>query len=279
MQRSSRIGMHDLRSIHRLVGECRELGNDATTWHRHLIEGLAGLTGGAIGFLGEVTGLRGDRPRHLGSSDWGWGCESERSEYYENFADFVAAPASYSSLAAYRRLFLADDGVCASRTQLFDDRRWESTKDYQIVLRPLRAGYVLWCNRSLPGAAADVSIGIHLLRPGGRRDFGARDRAVVEEIQVCLAPLVGGPLASFADPSPMALPPQARRVLRCLLEGDTDKQIASRMRLSPHTVNQYTKVIFRHFHARSRTELMARWIRRGWCLPPDPPSGRFNSWS
>jgi DNA-binding NarL/FixJ family response regulator len=112
------------------------------------------------------------------------------------------------------------------------------------------------------------------MRTGSRRDFGPRDRAIVQETQAALVGLIGGPLARFADPSPMALVPQVRRVLRCMLEGDSDKQIARRMKLSPYTVNQYTKVIFRHFRVRSRTELMARWIRRGWSNRPIPPGSR-----
>jgi DNA-binding CsgD family transcriptional regulator len=50
-------------------------------------------------------------------------------------------------------------------------------------------------------------------------------------------------------------------VLRCLLEGD-DKQIALRLGLGRHTVNQYIKTIFRHFGTASRGELLARWICR-----------------
>jgi DNA-binding NarL/FixJ family response regulator len=59
------------------------------------------------------------------------------------------------------------------------------------------------------------------------------------------------------------LPPRVRQVLRCLLEGDGDKQIAVRLGLTRHTVNQYTKLLFRHFGVASRTELLARWVRRG----------------
>jgi DNA-binding CsgD family transcriptional regulator len=48
------------------------------------------------------------------------------------------------------------------------------------------------------------------------------------------------------------------------LEGDGDKQIAARLVLSKYTVNQYTKLIFRHFGVNSRPELLARWVRRGY---------------
>jgi DNA-binding CsgD family transcriptional regulator len=75
---------------------------------------------------------------------------------------------------------------------------------------------------------------------------------------------VGGPLARFSDPSPCDLAPRVRQVLALLLQGDGDKQIASRLKISPHTVNQYLKTLYRHFRVESRAELLARWIRRGW---------------
>jgi len=79
-----------------------------------------------------------------------------------------------------------------------------------------------------------------------------------------IAPLIGGPLARFSDPSPADLPPRVRQVLRCLLEADGDKEIASRVGISVHTVNQYTKMIYQHFGVNGRAVLLARWIRRGW---------------
>jgi DNA-binding CsgD family transcriptional regulator len=53
-----------------------------------------------------------------------------------------------------------------------------------------------------------------------------------------------------------------RQVLRALLEGDGDKQIARRLGLTRYTVNQYVKSLFRHFGVQSRAELLARWVRR-----------------
>jgi DNA-binding CsgD family transcriptional regulator len=273
MFKSSKIRTHEYRSIYQLVGECRELGDDVTTWQRHLIEQMAGLTGGSIGFCGEFAGFRGMRPRYLGQSEWGWSDESDRSSYLANIANFAKNPESYSSMVAYHRKSVGNDGICLSRSQLFDDRSWTATLDYQKAFRPIRMKNALWCIRTLPGVAADESSGIHLLRSGDQ-DFGPRDRAIVEETHAALVPLIGGPLARFADPSPMALVPQVRRVLQCMLEGDSDKQIAFRMRLSTYTVNQYTKVVFRHFRVRGRTELMARWIRRRWSIRPGPPGSQ-----
>jgi hypothetical protein len=76
-------------------------------------------------------------------------------------------------------------------------------------------------------------------------------------------------------------------VLRCLLEGDSDKQVGLRLGLPRHTVNQYAKQIFAHFGVGSRAELLARWVRRGWggrfvwaeASPPDGLMGRIGGLS
>lgn len=81
------------------------------------------------------------------------------------------------------------------------------------------------------------------------------------------------------SPSPTELPSRVRQTLRCLLEGDSDQQIAARLGLGRHTINQYAKKIFAHFGVGSRTELLARWIRLGWgnefaLAEPDAMQGR-----
>ena len=95
------------------------------------------------------------------------------------------------------------------------------------------------------------------------RTSAPRARAVVRESQAIVAPLIGGPLARFTEPAPSNLTPRRREVLRCLLEGDGDKQIAARLGMSQHTVNTHTKTIYHHFTVQSH-ELLARWISRGW---------------
>lgn len=131
-----------------------------------------------------------------------------------------------------------------------------------MIYRPCGLDSVLWCFRPISSASADENSGVILTRAAGRPGFDARHRRIVREAHAAIAPLIGGPLARFADPSPMTLTARTRQVLACLLEGDGDKQIAVRLRMSPHTVNQYTKVIYHHFGCRSRAEVLALWIRR-----------------
>jgi DNA-binding CsgD family transcriptional regulator len=258
------LRIKDVREIMRVVGECRELGDDKTIWKRHAIERFAALSNSAVGSCSEIAGFRSLRLRFLDPTDAGWATDSDRTHYYAGHAKLLEDPKALESLLTYHQWCVRDDGVCLSRSQLFTERRWLAMAEYQTCFRPIQLKNTLWCIRSLDGTNSDMSFGLSLFRPRESQTFGARDRAIVQLGMAALAPMIGGPLSGSIEPSPTDLAPQVRRVLRCLLEGDSDKQIALRMRLSRHTVNQYTKVIYRHFRVRGRSELMARWIRRGW---------------
>ena len=78
-----------------------------------------------------------------------------------------------------------------------------------------------------------------------------------------LGRLIGPVLASASDPcSPTRLPPRVQDTLRCLLDGDGEKQAAARSSLSRETVHQYVKALYRHYQVASRAELLARVWRR-----------------
>jgi DNA-binding CsgD family transcriptional regulator len=78
-------------------------------------------------------------------------------------------------------------------------------------------------------------------------DFDERERAIVAALHATITAELGTGLARFTDPDPAALSPRVRDVLRSVLEGDGDKRIGARLRISVFTVNQYVKTIFHHF--------------------------------
>jgi DNA-binding CsgD family transcriptional regulator len=149
------------------------------------------------------------------------------------------------------------------RADLVPDREWYPSFYYQGCRRTLGADASILCLRLIPNTQDDYC-GLYLLRPTGERDFNGRQRAVAAEAMGLVTPLVGGALARFAEPSPAALSPRVRQVLKCLLEGDGDKQAAAHLKLSCYTINEYTKQIYRHFGVQGRAELLARWVKRGW---------------
>jgi DNA-binding CsgD family transcriptional regulator len=62
------------------------------------------------------------------------------------------------------------------------------------------------------------------------------------------------------DPN-SGLSPRHRQTLQRLLAGDSEKQIAAHLGVSPHTVHVYVKALYRRFDVSSRGELLARFIR------------------
>jgi DNA-binding CsgD family transcriptional regulator len=70
---------------------------------------------------------------------------------------------------------------------------------------------------------------------------------------------------------PAGLPRRQEQVLRLLLSGEGCKQIAAALDLSPHTVAEYVKILYRRFGVRSRGELMAKFVSTA----PSTPSLGF----
>jgi len=58
------------------------------------------------------------------------------------------------------------------------------------------------------------------------------------------------------------LSPRERQTLELLLAGNAEKEIASRLSISRHTVHVYVKSLYKRFGVNSRGELLARWVQR-----------------
>jgi DNA-binding CsgD family transcriptional regulator len=262
MSKSAHLRVADVRAIYELVNECRELGDDPTAWRRHFASRLGAWTGSAVVSVFELeNGGRGWR----GIADWGW----EESGLDRAAFDRMVRTAGTRGLeinpvaGLYLAAAAADDGVALTRADLLGDAAFYRSEFFQEYHRPIGADALMNCIRSIPGDSAGAS-GLFLTRPLRVADFGRRHRSLVREAHAQVTRLIGGPLARFGEPTASDLPPRVQQVLRCVLEGDGDKQVARRLGISSHTVNQYVKAIFSHFGVRSRPELLARWIRRGW---------------
>ena len=56
------------------------------------------------------------------------------------------------------------------------------------------------------------------------------------------------------------LPPRLQQALRALLSGDSEKQVARRLGVTPHTAHAYVKEIYRRVGVASRAELLGRFL-------------------
>jgi DNA-binding NarL/FixJ family response regulator len=77
-----------------------------------------------------------------------------------------------------------------------------------------------------------------------------------------IAPLVGVRLTTEEHLSRDGLSKRLRETLSLLLEGYSEKQVASELKLATRTVHDYVTMLYEHFQVSSRAELLAYFIRR-----------------
>jgi DNA-binding CsgD family transcriptional regulator len=104
--------------------------------------------------------------------------------------------------------------------------------------------------------------GFILVRPLGEKRYGERERRLVHLFHDELSRYVGTALAAEEGGAVALLPPRLRQTLECLLERDSEKQVAARLGLSRHTVHEYVTALHRRLGVQSRGELMALCLRR-----------------
>lgn len=185
--------------------------------------------------------------------DEGFRNETERAEFFRivshpDLAPVVQGPL-YDAIVSQRR-------ITRTRNGLVSDGDWNASPvsgiwraagfdDFIMAIYPL-------------SASSHSAVGYH--RRLGRPRFTSREEAVVhavfQHIQ-WLHPTAISPAGRTA----ITLSPRERQVIMLLMDGNPRKQIAASMGISPHTVTDYLKEIYRKFGVRSRAELLSKFIR------------------
>ena len=101
-------------------------------------------------------------------------------------------------------------------------------------------------------------------RAAGASGFVSKDWDASEVVQAVRR--VGLGMTMFAPKSDQPAPLLSRRerdVLDLIALGSTNREIAERLYLSPHTVKEHTSVLYRKLHARNRAEAVQRAQRIG----------------
>ena len=86
--------------------------------------------------------------------------------------------------------------------------------------------------------------------------------AILKLLHDEIAPLVGVRLTTEEHLSRDGLSKRLRETLTLLLEGQSEKQVASALNLGTRTVHDYVTRLYEHFRVSSRAELLAYFIRR-----------------
>jgi DNA-binding CsgD family transcriptional regulator len=149
--------------------------------------------------------------------------------------------------------------ITCTRRQLVSDAVWYRSVTYEYR----RLNGVDHQITSVLQVSADAGIStVCLQRATGERDFSSRELRVLNFFHGELGRLIGRSLVSATEPKAAQLSPRLRQTLACLLEGDSEKEVADRLGLSHATVHQYVTALYRRFGVHSRAQLLACAIKR-----------------
>jgi DNA-binding CsgD family transcriptional regulator len=90
-------------------------------------------------------------------------------------------------------------------------------------------------------------------------DEAGRRRRLVAELCKLFGAHVSGGVANDA----VGLSPRMRQTLELLVAGDSERQVALKLKISQHTVHVYVKQLYKRFGVSSRGELLAKFVRGG----------------
>ena len=256
MSRSAMVRVRDVGAVYRLIGDCLDVGEDPAQWQRLAFEGIHRLVGGFATTGGEGVWLRPSKPLRplttvlVGLDETG----RERLSAYMRDQGVLTDP-------IFQRLqHVAERIVTRTRRELVSNREWYRSASFNEYRRVGGCDHQLTSVYQVSPQGAMSSLCIH--RGVGERDFSSRERCLVGFFHNELGRFMGRALVSGIEPGVESLSPRLRQTLACLLEGDSEKQVALRLGLSQSTVHQYVTMLYRTFAVRSRAELLAHVFRR-----------------
>ena len=263
MGESVRLRLSDVRSVFRLIGECRELGDDAVAWRLHLVDRAVRLAGARVGMCGEILLAVADYTNPQVALGW----EDDQAGIWHGYLnEHVGKDDLFWSRVESDAAMLQT----VRRCDYVADREWYQLACVHESWRLADVDRIILSGRMCRSNEPTLD-GLVLLRAWGEKRFSERECRLIQLLHDELAPLIGRQLAATHEPGPSGLSQRKREVLECLLEGESDKCIALRLAISTATVSEYVTDVFRHFGVGSRAQLSAMFLRR--YRPARYPSG------
>lgn len=136
----------------------------------------------------------------------------------------------------------------------------EEAEERIVAVRPTRKIYggrsFIMSQVALPHAGAVDQLGVH--REFGDEPFTRAHHRLLRMMHKELARLWGRDVLRAAKDATSDLPPRLQQTLDELLAGSSEKQIATKLELSRHTIHNYVKALHQRFEVSSRGELLAK---------------------
>jgi DNA-binding CsgD family transcriptional regulator len=253
------LDLDRVRGLLRLIAEANEIPERDPERPQHLVTGLVHLLGATVGgCVTECDFVPEGRGAFAAIFLCGW--DSTTLPVLTSLAE--KGSAFNPGLRALMHAGKVETGhtVTATRHALVDDRTWYASPYVDDYIVPAHLDHALFSTKR--GAIPSIVHGMGFYRSRNERPFDEQDRDLLHLFHSECDQMLRAS-ASAADSLLLAqLSPRERHTFDLLLAGLADKEIADRLGISPHTVNQYTKSIYRRFGVHSRAALLARRIGR-----------------
>jgi DNA-binding CsgD family transcriptional regulator len=243
------IRTRDVERLLKLQGEVSELSRAGSCPREHWMRGVARLVDADVGVSFAARGAFSERPWQVVEClDFGWQSAADRALCFSHVTShgdpLSACMAQNANLGPY----------ALRRRDVIEDSEWFETELHRDVHLPIRLDDVLVGMRSL--TSDGVLRSVVFKKRVGARPFSIEDRDLLH-----LALLQSRCWDERADGRELKLlAPRERQVLQVLLSGQSEKEAAHSLGVTPSTLHTYVKLIYRKLGVRSRPELLARYL-------------------
>ncbi|MEX0885749.1 MAG: helix-turn-helix transcriptional regulator [Phycisphaeraceae bacterium] len=256
MATSDRFRLKDMRSVYRLVADCCDVGGNAEAWRLRMLDGLRELVSAQVALCMQLHDVGTDDERIAAPLDAGFLSGAGRALWgrYQRERAYRDDP---FHLGFYGRFTGSLRTRCLA--SVVEAPTWRRSRHYNDFVRACGLEDRITSSLRLPQLDASAMQVIVLHRAAGDGPYTRRAQRLVHLFHHELAGRLGGMLAlPEAESAEPALPRRLQQVLACLLRGDSEKQVARRLHISPHTVNRHVQRLHQRFDVRSRGELLFR---------------------
>lgn len=252
MLRSGLVRTRDVRAILKIVNELPDLPPDPAARTVHMMNEVCKLFGARSGIAGVANrdARSGDVIIRYGVAG-GFLDESMVLVYQQYAAQEHVRDVLMTSIMQQ-----PDPTGLFTRASQVPDRTWYNSAHFNEIRVPLGIDDAIYAFWPVPGAPLLAGIGLN--RERGGRKFSKRELELAAILHDALIPFYRYLYdATCREPGPR-LTPRTRQVYQQLMLGLSQKEIAVRLRMSPHTVHDHVKQVYTAFGVNSRAELMAR---------------------
>jgi DNA-binding CsgD family transcriptional regulator len=261
MSRDSCLHARDVAGLMRLCNELHELAPNPIARHEHMLTTLCRMTGARVAVSAMIDFAQtGQKPALMFVSYVGLEGDASLGAANRYLRTLDPPDPVWRPLLSTLRM-RNDRPITRLRHQLVDNDEWYRSTHYDEVRRPAEIDHALYS--VLPHSRDQRMTALILNRSQfDRRPFSTRDRGIVQTLHCAIPWLFRAQQPPSGERAPSNdLSPRERQTLECLLSGDSEKQIAAKIGLSPHTVHIYVKAIYRNYNVSTRGELLSRFLR------------------